>query len=55
MKTNNDLLAENKKLRSKVSNLKSKLKVFRQEKKDNEEKSKWEDEAHARTRRLYPE
>lgn len=55
MKTNIDLLAENKKLRSRVSRLKRGLEVFRHEKKDAEEKSKWWDAARARTKRLYPE
>lgn len=54
MKTNKQLLVENRRLHLKVSRLKSGLRVFRQEKKDEEKSAKWQDEAYARTIRLYP-
>ena len=55
MKTIEQLLEENERLLLRVNHLERELEVFQQEEKSKEELAKWQDEAHARTKRLYPE
>ena len=55
MRTNKELLDENRKLRRSNQRLKHIVKEFRQEEKDKETQAKWQDRARARTERLYPE